>query len=76
MICWSRYRHLQILPEYRKRGLGELLAKAISKRIALEDDSDTNAFIMDTNVASIQLLQKIGYEKVAGSNWVRAEFGI
>ncbi|XP_053699095.1 uncharacterized protein LOC128746069 [Sabethes cyaneus] len=66
--------HLQILPEYRKRGLGELLAKAISKRIALEDDGDVNAFIKDTNTVSMQLLQKIGYQRVAGSNWVKAEY--
>ncbi|XP_053698406.1 uncharacterized protein LOC128745371 [Sabethes cyaneus] len=68
--------HLQVLPEYRKRGLGEILTKAISKRIALEDNGDVNGFIVDKNLGSIKLLQKIGYQKIAGSNWVRAEYSM
>ncbi|XP_055537532.1 uncharacterized protein LOC129725559 [Wyeomyia smithii] len=68
--------HLQVMPEYRQRGLGEVLTKAISKRIALEDKGDVNGFIVDENLGSIRLLKKIGYQKVAGSNWVRAVYGM
>ncbi|XP_055617304.1 uncharacterized protein LOC129762788 [Toxorhynchites rutilus septentrionalis] len=64
--------HLQVMPSYRRRGFGELLAKAMSKQIATENDSDVNAFIVDKNINSINLFYKLGYKKIAGSNWVRA----
>lgn len=66
--------HLQVMPDYRRMGLGEVLAKAITKKIAQEDDGPVNAFIVDKNAASIRLFLKLGYRKIDGSNWVRADY--
>uniref|UniRef100_A0A1Q3FP93 N-acetyltransferase domain-containing protein n=1 Tax=Culex tarsalis TaxID=7177 RepID=A0A1Q3FP93_CULTA len=66
--------HLQIMPDYRRKGLGEILAKAMTKRIAQEDNGPVNAFIVDKNAASIRLFLKIGYQRIDGSNWVRADY--
>lgn len=66
--------HLQVMPDYRRVGLGEILAKAMTKRIAQEDDGPVNAFIVDKNAASIRLFLKLGYRRIDGSNWVRADY--
>lgn len=60
------------MPNHRQKGYGELLAKAITKKIALEDGGIVNLFIVDKNVNSIRLFSKLGYKLIAGSNWIRA----
>ncbi|XP_065094267.1 uncharacterized protein LOC135714823 [Ochlerotatus camptorhynchus] len=64
--------HLQVMPKHRQKGYGELLAKAITKKIALEDGGTVNLFIVDKNVNSIHLFTKLGYKLIAGSNWIQA----
>ncbi|XP_062536770.1 uncharacterized protein LOC134205503 [Armigeres subalbatus] len=66
--------HLQIMPNYRQKGYGMILAKAMTKKIALEDGGIVNAFIVDKNTNSRLLFGKLGYELIAGSNWIRANF--
>lgn len=62
------------MPNYRQKGYGMILAKAMTKRIAQEDGGIVNAFIVDKNVNSRLLFDKLGYKMVAGSNWIRANF--
>nr|XP_029717807.1 uncharacterized protein LOC115260719 [Aedes albopictus] len=71
---FSGVGHLQIMPNYRQKGYGMILAKAMTKRIAQEDGGIVNAFIVDKNVNSRLLFDKLGYKMVAGSNWIRANF--
>lgn len=66
--------HLQTMPKYRQKGYGMILAKAMTKKIALDDGGTVHAFIVDKNTNSRLLFGKLGYEILAGSNWVRANY--
>jgi L-amino acid N-acyltransferase YncA len=43
---------------------------AMSKSLALEDDEDVLAFVIQENTASNALFQKTGYEIVGNCSWL------
>lgn len=54
---------LQTLDQYKKKGYASLLTKQISKNRAVSG-SDTIAFILHSNFASISLFEKLGFVNV------------
>ncbi|XP_060661539.1 uncharacterized protein LOC132795102 [Drosophila nasuta] len=62
---------LQVLPKAERRGLGGLLASAMSKLIAKGETTTLTAWIVSTNWRSEQLLGRIGYRKHIVNEWIK-----
>ncbi|KAH8289259.1 hypothetical protein KR054_002427 [Drosophila jambulina] len=63
---------LQVLPKAERRGLGGLLAAAMTRRIARgEPDLTLTAWIVATNWRSEALLKRIGYQKELVNEWIK-----
>ncbi|KAH8276576.1 hypothetical protein KR044_003224 [Drosophila immigrans] len=62
---------LQVLPKAERRGLGGLLAAAMSKLIAKAEPMTLSAWIVATNWRSEQLLGRIGYHKHLVNEWIK-----
>ncbi|XP_017119468.1 uncharacterized protein LOC108140918 [Drosophila elegans] len=62
---------LQVLPKAERRGLGGLLAAAMTRRIARDEDVTLTAWIVATNWRSEALLQRIGYRKELDNEWIK-----
>ncbi|XP_053672876.1 uncharacterized protein LOC128723184 [Anopheles nili] len=61
--------HLYTIPERNNRGYGGTLARAITKRIAINDNQHVHTFIDRTNERSVRLFEKIGYVAVNRTEW-------
>lgn len=62
---------LQVVEKYQRRGFGEIIAKAITKKIAIENDIDVTSFYVDGNLASQRLVEKIGFKKIQMKRRIR-----
>ncbi|KAI8033517.1 hypothetical protein M5D96_013749 [Drosophila gunungcola] len=62
---------LQVLPKAERRGLGGLLAAAMTRRIARDEDVTLTAWIVATNWRSEALLKRIGYRKELDNEWIK-----
>lgn len=62
---------LQVLPKAERRGLGGLLAAAMTRRIAKSEQVTLTAWIVSTNFRSEALLTKIGYHKAVVNEWIK-----
>ncbi|XP_016956397.1 uncharacterized protein LOC108028890 [Drosophila biarmipes] len=62
---------LQVLPKAERRGLGGLLAAAMTRRIARGEDVTLTAWIVSTNWRSEALLKRIGYQKEVVNEWIK-----
>ncbi|CRK88091.1 CLUMA_CG001876, isoform A [Clunio marinus] len=54
---------LQVDSNHLRKGYGSIVAKAISKKIAEEDDCDINATIVSENVKSVEMFKKTGFKE-------------
>lgn len=61
---------LQVDEQHLRKGYGSLVAKAISKRIAIEFDSDVTAMIVKHNQKSMNMFTKLGFVGVGPHTWV------
>ncbi|KAH8397831.1 hypothetical protein KR222_003515 [Zaprionus bogoriensis] len=62
---------LQVLPKAERRGLGGLLAAAMTRRIARTEQVTLTAWIVSTNFRSEALLTRIGYHKAVVNEWIK-----
>lgn len=62
---------LQVLPKAERRGLGHLLAAAMTRRIAKSEQVTLTAWIVSTNFRSEALLTKIGYHQTVANEWIK-----
>ncbi|XP_034487695.1 uncharacterized protein LOC117791886 [Drosophila innubila] len=62
---------LQVLPKVERRGLGGLLAAAMTKRIAKGEQVTLTAWIVTSNWRSEALLSRIGYRKGIVNEWIK-----
>lgn len=62
---------LQVLPKAERRGLGGLLAAAMSREIARGEEITLTAWIVATNWRSEALLKRIGYQKDLVNEWIK-----
>lgn len=60
---------LQVDKEFYGRGLGMLLAKALSRKIA-ESGQDIGACIFNTNTHSLSIFEKLGFSVVDDIHWM------
>lgn len=61
---------LQVDENHRRKGYGEIVAKAITKKIASECNEDITSNILPTNFKSLNLFEKLGYENVDKTFWI------
>lgn len=75
LIAWSlRYDNgslgvLQVDEKHLRKGYGNLIAKALSRRIADEDDCDVLSLIVNENFKSISMFTKIGFKPADHHTW-------
>ncbi|XP_017060561.1 uncharacterized protein LOC108100932 [Drosophila ficusphila] len=62
---------LKVLPKAERRGLGGLLAAAMTRRIAQSEEVTLSAWIVATNFRSEALLKRIGYQKELVNEWIK-----
>ncbi|XP_039500845.1 uncharacterized protein LOC120457375 [Drosophila santomea] len=62
---------LQVLPKAERRGLGGLLAAAMTRQIARGEEVTLTAWIVATNWRSEALLKRIGYQKELVNEWIK-----
>lgn len=62
---------LHVLPKVERRGLGGLLAAAMSKRIAKGEQVTLTAWIVCSNWRSEALLSRVGYRKGIVNEWIK-----
>jgi ribosomal protein S18 acetylase RimI-like enzyme len=62
---------LQVIDEYKRRGLGSLVTRALAKELA-ELGRDTLALVFMENDASIAMFEKLGFQRISliFSAWV------
>ncbi|XP_050084677.1 uncharacterized protein LOC126570745 [Anopheles aquasalis] len=65
--------HLYTIPSRTQRGYGSTLAKAITKKIAFQDNQHALAFISPSNEQSIRIFTKIGYLPVSRTLWLSSK---
>jgi len=56
--------------EYRQRGFATLLIQKAMDTLASKGETQTFAYIVDTNHASIRIFTKLGWERMGCANWV------
>ncbi|BFG01962.1 uncharacterized protein DMAD_01595 [Drosophila madeirensis] len=64
---------LQVLPKAERRGLGGLLAAAMTRRIARGEQVALTAWIVTSNWRSEALLKRIGYQPDIINEWIKLE---
>lgn len=64
---------LQVDEKHRRKGFGEIVTKAISKKIAVEFDSDITANIVHDNFASANLFRKLGFIEIDENHWIEVK---
>ena len=64
---------LQVDDNHLRKGFGSIIAKALSKKIALERDHDITAHIILNNTNSLSMFQKIGFKEIDSNNWIGVE---
>lgn len=75
LVAWSlRYENgslgvLQVDENHLRKGYGNLIAKALSKSIAVEDDCDVTAQIVKENVKSLNMFSKLGFKPDGPHSW-------
>lgn len=75
LLAWSlRYDNgslgvLQVDENHLRKGLGSLIAKAISRKIAVEEDCDVISLIVHKNVKSLNMFKKIGFTEAGPYTW-------
>ncbi|KAH8269824.1 hypothetical protein KR026_001439 [Drosophila bipectinata] len=62
---------LQVLPKAERRGLGGLLAAAMTRRIAKNEEVTLTAWIVAVNWRSEALLKRIGYHQAVVNEWIK-----
>lgn len=60
---------LQVGDQHMRKGFGSLITKAISKKIAVEFDSDVTAMIVTENQTSINMFTKLGFVATGAHTW-------
>lgn len=58
--------------EYLNRGLGSLVCKAMSKKLA-DLNMDTFALVGPSNTASVRMFEKLGFKRLEDSFWLRTD---
>lgn len=61
---------LQVDENHLKKGYGSLVAKFVSKQIALENDVDVTANVVLDNFKSMNLFQKLGFKDIDENYWI------
>lgn len=61
---------LQVDENHKRKGYGELVTKAISKKIAEELDVDITANVVLANFKSLNLFKKLGFSEIDKNFWI------
>lgn len=61
---------LQVDERYRRKGYGEIVTKAITKKIAIDNGIDVTSGFVSGNFKSQSLVEKIGFRKIDNTRWV------
>jgi len=75
LVAWClRYDNgalgiLQTDANYLRKGLGSVVVKALSKKIAEEFQCDNIALVVQENVKSMNLFNKMGFKKIGSHTW-------
>ena len=64
---------LQVDANYLRKGFGSIVAKGLSKKIAIERDHDITAHIILANANSLSMFQKIGFKEIDSNYWIGIE---
>lgn len=74
LIAWclriemGSFGSLQVDERFQRRGLGSLIVKIMSKRLA-ETGKDITAGIVDSNYKSRNMFQKLGFKHIDDTHW-------
>ena len=60
----TAYLSILVLPEYQKKGIGSAMLKDVQNGLLVKDFETIEASIDETNIASIKLFEKCGFEFV------------
>lgn len=60
---------LQVDENHFRKGYGEIVTRAITKKIAEENDIDVTSNYVDGNIRSHNLVTKIGFKKIDINRW-------
>lgn len=75
MCCWVLKNYfgglglLQTAEKYKKKGLGSMIAKIFSKKLA-EEGLDIIGCIVNGNVASVKLFTGLGFTQKIAVTWL------
>lgn len=61
---------LQVDENHLRKGYGEVVTKAICRKIATEWKLDITSNILNTNIKSIRLFEKLGFQDVDKNYWI------
>ncbi|XP_017029390.1 uncharacterized protein [Drosophila kikkawai] len=60
---------LEVIPTHQRRGLGLVVAAAISKAIATDLQQDVTALVNMNNAAACRLFEKLGFQLMSGEHY-------
>jgi ribosomal protein S18 acetylase RimI-like enzyme len=58
-------RHLAVIPEFRKQGIGSSLVDRCLRALARQRISKCNIFVMDGNIPGMRFWRRLGYRLLA-----------
>lgn len=61
---------LQVDEQHLRKGYGEIVTKAITKKIALKSEIDVTANITFSNLKSFNLFTKLGFKDIDKNFWI------
>lgn len=61
---------LQVNEKHLRKGYGEIVAKATTKKIALESEIDVTANVVLANFKSLNLFTKLGFKDIDKNFWI------
>lgn len=61
---------LQVDENHLRKGYGEIVTKAIAKKIAHENDVDITSNIIHENINSLNLFTKLGFKEIDRNFWM------